>query len=102
LAICKDCGARIRWAKTAAGRAMPLNEARVPSEEGTVRIVDGIAHVRRALEAAASGGPWYRAHWADCPGAEARRRRKVEAGPKVEEAPKVETKPAKQGELFKP
>jgi len=60
VSTCKSCGAQIVWAKTASGRAMPLDarpERRVVLDGGVARVVDA-----------------YVAHWATCPHAGEHRR----------------------------
>jgi len=60
MSTCKSCGAQIVWAKTASGRAMPLDarpERRVVIDGGVARVVDA-----------------YIAHWATCTHAEDHRR----------------------------
>jgi len=50
---CASCGARVLWAPTKAGRAMPIDE--VPRK--AVVLLGGIAHVLDC----------YTPHWASCP-----------------------------------
>jgi hypothetical protein len=68
LAVCRGCGAPIRWAATAAGRRLPLDPE--PAADGTVVLgPTGTAHV---LPARGRGDvppevERYRPHWATCP-----------------------------------
>lgn len=68
MASCKSCEASITWAKSAAGKAMPLEL----DAAGTWVIVDGVA---RQLEIG-DEGPFYKSHFASCPQASSWRRKK--------------------------
>ncbi len=74
LGTCRSCGAAVRWAHTAAGRAMPLNPN--PHPNGNVALDDnGRCRVLAARDLP-HPGPTYRPHWATCPKADAHRRRR--------------------------
>lgn len=62
-AFCKACSAPILWAKTPAGKAMPLNADRDP--DGNVELRDGVAHV--VGKAAPKLGERYMPHHATRP-----------------------------------
>jgi hypothetical protein len=70
VSVCKSCGAQIRWAKTEAGKTIPLDPE--PTLNGNV-VLDhaGVAHVRHA----GVGGARYVSHFATCPFAKQHRRR---------------------------
>ena len=69
MASCRSCGAEIRWERTAAGKAIPLDFEPV---------LDGnLAFRNDGLVVSAAGcppGPRYVAHFATCPHADAHRR----------------------------
>lgn len=48
MSTCRSCDAEIRWARTIAGKAMPLN--RDPDPNGNVVLRDGVAVVLGPLE----------------------------------------------------
>lgn len=62
-ATCRSCSAPIIWAKTAKGKATPLDAAPVP--DGEWQLSDGYAVPAGADLFAAA--PRYRVHWATCP-----------------------------------
>lgn len=67
---CRACGKRIFFAKTPAGKAIPLNAE--PDPAGNVALRDGLAVVLggEALAAARATGEELRtSHFADCPAA---------------------------------
>lgn len=73
MAACRACSARIRWVKTHAGKAMPVDPD--PHPLGNVQIVDGEAFVlgaERVEEARGKNVPLYMAHFATCPNYERR------------------------------
>lgn len=72
MSACRSCGAPIRWAKTEAGKAMPLDET--PAADGNVIIVGGIARVLAKGALVQPGIDRYVAHWATCPTAFEHRR----------------------------
>lgn len=75
MSLCRSCQAEIRWAKTAAGKSMPLDA--VPTPEGTIVIRDNVAVVLTGLaldDPADAGEDRYVAHWATCPTAYEHRR----------------------------
>lgn len=68
MSMCRSCQAPIRWAKTVAGKRMPLDAN--PSPEGTVVIRNGLAVVLGGLALSDAVDPdevRYVAHWATCP-----------------------------------
>lgn len=74
---CGSCGAEIVWAKTAAGRKMPLDNT--PHPAGRIDLgADGFATVlgaKRATEVQVEGRKLYQSHFATCPNAAQHRRR---------------------------
>lgn len=72
---CRSCDARIRWAKTATGKNMPIDLD--PHPDGNLVIVDGIATVYANPLGAAQAhpdAPRYVSHWQTCPTAFEHRR----------------------------
>lgn len=61
---CRACPAPVRWVRTEAGRAMPLDPVPVP--EGNVQLVGGVAHVLHKDEVPQPGAR-YVSHFATCP-----------------------------------
>ena len=62
-ATCRGCHESIRWARTEAGKAIPIDPDPVP--DGNIVVTDGgIAHVLRATEMATSER--YVSHFATC------------------------------------
>lgn len=79
---CSSCGAAIRWAKTPAGKAIPLDAE--PASDGNIRLglVGGeeMAIVLSAADVAGyqvDGLALYKTHFATCPNAAAHRRARV-------------------------
>ncbi len=73
MGTCRSCGVSIVWAKSASGRAVPLDA--VSPSEGNIRVgKDGITTIGKV-----GSGP-YRAHFATCPQAEMWRRGKPNGG----------------------
>ncbi|HKZ73137.1 MAG TPA: hypothetical protein VJ011_03680 [Steroidobacteraceae bacterium] len=72
--VCRSCKAPIRWAKTAAGKAIPLD--REPTADGTIEIAqDGRAAVLGG-SVPREGRTLYRSHFATCPNAASHRKPK--------------------------
>jgi hypothetical protein len=73
--VCRACKAPIVWAKTEAGRPMPLDAE--PVDGGNVALVDGIVVVLGAAARERLDGKLelYRSHFATCPFADDFRRR---------------------------
>lgn len=78
MSVCKSCGASIIWARTPAGRTIPID--REPSDDGNVRLsYEG--HKANALVVGKSddlfsiGEPRHQSHFATCPNADAHRKR---------------------------
>ncbi|HMI85960.1 MAG TPA: hypothetical protein VK550_17805 [Polyangiaceae bacterium] len=75
-AYCRSCGARIVWAKTPAGKAMPLDAD--PVTDGNIVLEEdnagAIAHVRSA--AFGGVGVFHKSHFATCPNAARHRKPK--------------------------
>lgn len=87
--VCHDCGATIRWVRTRAGKAMPVNP--VPDRSGNVAAVRVGANqyvearvVTRA-DPPASDETVFRAHWADCTRGEERTPRPATPQPTQQE-----------------
>jgi hypothetical protein len=79
MATCRSCGAEIRWERTAAGKAIPLDPA--PVSEGNIDVVwTGGSEVAAvlgpddALAAQAAGHRLYLTHFATCPNAATHRK----------------------------
>ncbi len=72
MSACKSCGAVLKWAKTEAGKAMPLDVT--PTPDGNVIIVDAVAVVLAKGTLVRPGTDRYTAHWATCPTAFEHRR----------------------------
>jgi len=76
---CRSCGARIFWATSVHGRAMPIDAE--PSVTGTLFVSrSGVAvHCQsdHGLAATERGDPKYVSHFATCPGAELHRKKKT-------------------------
>jgi len=75
---CRSCGAEIRWAKTEAGKSIPLDAA--PRPDGNVHVYDGVAYVlspggQPILEHRAHGDKLYVSHFVTCPDAGEHRRK---------------------------
>lgn len=74
--VCRSCGAPIRWARTRAGKAVPLDAE--PADDGNVVLQeDGTARVltRRQMDGGGVAAPRYTSHFATCPDAARHRRR---------------------------
>lgn len=64
LATCRGCHESIRWARTEARKAIPINPDPVP--DGNIVVTDGgIAHVLSSTEMAT--GSRYVSHFSTCP-----------------------------------
>lgn len=62
---CRSCGDPIRWAKTAAGRSIPLDAE--PRDDGNVILRDGIAIVFGPnATLPLDSGPRYVSHFTTC------------------------------------
>jgi hypothetical protein len=77
---CRSCGAKIFWAKTVRGRAIPLDVE--PSPKGNIILKGGLAHyitaATRAERADGEAVPEvYLTHFATCPFAGTHRRKEV-------------------------
>lgn len=83
MSTCKSCGRQIRWAKTEAGKAIPLDVD--PVADGNVVLGDdGVAYVLGRYPAPGTGvvgevkahpeTPRYQAHFRSCPHARQHRR----------------------------
>ena len=76
---CSSCGARILWATTTTGKAMPIDV--VPPGDGNVRLVKGgapsgglLAEVLTTDQREAHKGTLYVSHFVTCPQAKEHRR----------------------------
>jgi hypothetical protein len=79
---CKSCGAPIRWAKTEAGKRIPLDPE--PRPNGNLLVQDGIAYVHEPGDATDFDQQYYVSHFATCPNADSHRKRDTvdpEGGP---------------------
>ena len=75
--VCRTCKAPVRWAATAAGRAIPLDPE--PNPDGNLWLdARGVAHNIARLtddeQAEIAGDPLYIAHFVTCPDAAQHRR----------------------------
>lgn len=79
MSSCRSCGAEVRWAHTANGRAMPLDAEPVPDGNVVytgrdVRNDRGVARPEVRVEAQPpmfdDGQPRYVSHFATCPNAD--------------------------------
>jgi hypothetical protein len=64
MATCRSCGAEIQWARTEAGKAIPLDVGEV--ENGNLVVEGGVVRVRRPGDLATTE-PRRRSHFASCP-----------------------------------
>lgn len=62
---CRSCGAPIRWVKTEAGKAMPLDAE--PAVDGNICLEDGVAHYVPRHDNDSKAGPYFKSHFATCP-----------------------------------
>jgi hypothetical protein len=69
---CRSCRAPTIWARTVAGRRLPLDLE--PIADGNVIIRNGVAMVLRVGQVVADDEPCYVAHFATCPDEAAWRR----------------------------
>lgn len=60
-ATCKECGAKLIWARTKSGAAMPLNFAVVAGVQPNIVLQGNVAHVVNP------GNGTHVSHWATCP-----------------------------------
>ena len=74
MAVCRSCGAEIEWARTEAGKSIPLDLGEV--ENGNLAVEGGVVRVRRAGDLAAFE-PRRRSHFASCPYARQHRKARV-------------------------
>lgn len=79
MSACKSCGASIIWARTPAGRVIPVD--REPTEDGNVRLTyrDHKAHalvVGKGEDLFSSGEARHTSHFATCPDADKHRKPK--------------------------
>lgn len=73
MSACRTCHQRIVWARTAAGKAIPLDPDPVPG--GNVVLVAGVATVLGPIAGAYSlDPPRHQSHFATCPQADSHRR----------------------------
>jgi len=68
MSACSSCKQRIIWAKTASGKAIPLNPD--PQPGGNLELKDGVARVVQPHPAV----KLYTSHFANCPSANAHRK----------------------------
>lgn len=61
---CKRCGQSIRWLRTAAGKAMPVDAE--PNDAGNVYLRDGLAHVLHKDETPPGDVALLMPHFATC------------------------------------
>ena len=76
---CRSCGAPILWARTEAGKSIPLDSE--PHPGGTIRIDDANPPLAIVVTIYAAtpdelfgGAPLYRSHFATCPDADRHRK----------------------------
>lgn len=72
MATCRSCGAGIRWARTLAGKSIPLDPS--PVDDGNLVVVDGVAMSRANANLRGAGPlPLFKSHFATCPNADRHR-----------------------------
>jgi len=68
---CRSCGAAIRWARTVAGKLMPVDAA--PSIDGNLQLIgdqlDSVVYLSTAKQAELFDVDRYTSHFATCPNA---------------------------------
>lgn len=74
---CRSCGAEFEWAKTAAGRHIPLDMGEVA--DGNLTVLGGVARSRTAEDEELKR-PARCSHFATCPGAALHRQPKKKGG----------------------
>lgn len=74
MATCKSCGATMTWAKTTAGRIIPMDA--LPTPEGTWYYASAGMVRFVPLEGRTAGLELYTSHFATCPFADKHRREK--------------------------
>lgn len=77
--VCKSCGRAIKWARTRAGKTIPLDPE--PTATGNVVLEDGLALVltTQAWADLDPAAPRWMPHWATCPTAHLHRKPKEPA-----------------------
>jgi hypothetical protein len=65
MSTCKSCGAPVRWARTDAGKNIPIDPD--PRPDGNIQLVDAGTHLAARVGAAGSGS--HVAHFVTCPNA---------------------------------
>lgn len=103
VAICKSCSDPIIWARTEAGRRMPVDAEPVPN--GNIELVGGpvptaIVRPGQTTAAAATGVPLRTSHFATCPRADKHRRR-IDDSRRAREAKRLQQRTG-QTDLFEP
>lgn len=76
--LCRDCGAKIRFIETSAGKWMPVDDEHIEGkdlEDGENTLISEAGEVIKDPDDFEQG---YRPHWAGCPGAETFRKKKGE------------------------
>lgn len=61
---CRRCGAEIRWLRTTAGKAMPVDVE--PNPAGNVYLLDGLVHVLHKDEQQPANVALLMVHFASC------------------------------------
>jgi len=79
VSTCRSCDAEIRWAKTAAGKVIPIDAEPVPNGNIQLGYVGGymvaiVVNADDALAAQAAGEELYLSHFATCPNASRHRK----------------------------
>jgi hypothetical protein len=72
VSTCRSCGAAITWARTAGGKAIPLNPE--PVLGGNVELVETGAHVVACVVTPDAGVARHTSHFANCPQANSHRK----------------------------
>lgn len=73
MSACRSCGEPIRWAKTSAGKNIPVDIE--PTSEGNIVFEDGVAVVLPALQAKTYDGEKFISHFVTCEDADKWRRK---------------------------
>jgi hypothetical protein len=72
MSACRSCGAALIWAKTTAGRIIPVDAEPVTDGKGNI-LLDGSGKVRMAIVGRVGSGT-HRAHFVSCPNANQHRK----------------------------
>lgn len=74
MANCRSCGAEIIWARTVAGRLIPLDAEPAERPKGIFRLEEALLDGGPQIAISAASDPVYISHFATCPHADEHRR----------------------------